>query len=201
MAFEHKVKPLPYGYDALNGISAQINTWHHDTHYAGYVKKRNEIEKKLETVDRAVANASYSEYGEMKRRETFNASGQILHEIYWDVMGGNGKAGKALSVVGVLSKDFGSFDKWKEDFIACAKASLGWAILCYDPSDKRLHNYLCDMHNNGAVWGAVPLIAFDVFEHAYYYDYGPDRAKYIEAFLSNLKWEAVEARFQKFVPR
>lgn len=201
MAGEHKIKPLPFAYGALKGISEQVNKWHHDTHYAGYVNKRNEIEKKLEAVDKALANANFSEYGELKRRETFNASGQILHEIYWDNLGGDGKVDENLAVVKKLVKSFGSIEKWKQDFIACSKASLGWTILCIDPSDGQTHNFLCDFHNNGAVWGAVPLVAIDVFEHAYYYDNGPDRAKYIEAYLNNLDWKKVNERFLKQVPK
>lgn len=196
-AGEHKVKPLPIPYDSTPGISEQVNKWHHDTHYAGYVNKRNEIEVSLETSDRSKANANYSLYGELKRRETFNASGQILHEVYWGMMGGKGEMDANSGIAGKLISDFGSIEKWKEDFIACSKASLGWAILCFDPSDGKLHNFLCDMHNNGAVWGAIPLLACDVFEHAYYHDYGPDRAKYIGAFLSNVDWAKVEEKFKK----
>lgn len=194
----HQLKPLLYPADSLRGISEQVVNWHHQKHQAGYVAKRNEIEEKLKTCDKAPANQNYSEFGELKRRETFNASGMILHEIYWENMGGDGQIDENSSLGQQLVKDCGAIDAWKEDFIATAKASLGWAILCYDPSDSRLHNYLCDLHNYGAVWGAIPLIALDVFEHAYYHDYGPDRAKYLEDFLSNLHWERINARYEKF---
>lgn len=200
MPYTHQVKPLPFGYDATPGISQQVNTWHHDTHYAGYVKKRNEIEEKLEKADRSQANANYSEYGELKRRETFNASGQILHELYWDMLGTGGARGKPQGrIAEKMIADFGSVGIWQEDFIACAKAALGWAILCYDPSDGRLHNYLVDYHNNGAVWGARPLLAMDVFEHAYYHDYGPDRGKYVESYLNNVAWDKVNKAYQSVV--
>jgi Fe-Mn family superoxide dismutase len=199
MAFEHKVKALPFAYGSQKGISELTDKRHHDTHYAGYVAKRNEVEQKLETADKSKANANYSEFGELKRKETFNASGQILHELYWDMLGGDGKiesaAGSAMAKA--IDEDFGSFENWKADMVATAKSSLGWAILCLDTSDGRLHNYLCDSHNIGAVWGAIPLLALDVFEHAYYGDYGPDRAKYIEACLSNVDWRKVEARYAK----
>lgn len=195
----HTIKPLPFDYGATKGISEQVNKWHHDTHYAGYVNKRNEIEQALEKADRSKANANYSEYGELKRRETFNASGQILHEIYWDMLGGDGHIGSSLEVSKKIEKDFLSLTAWKEDFMACAKASLGWAILAYDPSDMKLHNYLCDFHNNGAVWGARPILAIDVFEHAYYHDYGPDRAKYLEAYLSNVDWGKVDTTYIKII--
>ncbi len=201
MKGNHQVKPLPYAYDKLSGISEQVNKWHHDKHYAGYVAKRNEIEKKLEALsDKSGANANFSEFGELKRRETFNASGQILHEIYYDVMGGDGSFDATLPVIRRIEKDFGSFDAWKADFKATALASLGWAILAFDPSDGALHNFLVDMHNNGAVWGAQPLIPVDVFEHAYYYDNGPDRGTYVDAFLGNLNWDTINELYLKANP-
>ncbi len=201
MKGNHQVKPLPYAYDKLNGISEQVNTWHHDKHYAGYVAKRNEIEKKLEEFgDKSGANANFSEFGELKRRETFNASGQILHEIYYDVMGSDGSYSNDLAVIKKIEADFGSFNAWKADFKATAMASLGWAILSFDPTDGALHNFLVDMHNNGAVWGASPLVPVDVFEHAYYYDNGPDRGKYVDAFLENLNWEKINELYLKANP-
>ncbi|MBZ0266121.1 superoxide dismutase [bacterium] len=197
MKGKHQVKALPYAYDKLKGISEQVNKWHHDKHYAGYVAKRNEIEKKLdELIGNKEGNANFSEFGELKRRETFNASGQILHEIYYDIMGGDGNADSSLAVYKKIEEDFGSFDNWLEDFKETAKASLGWAILCYDPSDGALHNYLVDFHNGGAVWGAVPLVPVDVFEHAYYYDNGPDRGAYINAFIDNLNWNKINEFFE-----
>jgi superoxide dismutase, Fe-Mn family len=199
MATEFKPKALPYAYNALKGISEQTNKFHHDTHYVGYVNKRNEIEKKLETVDRSAANANYSEFGGLKRHETFNANGQILHEIYWDVLGGDGAPkGK---VVEKIKNDFGSFEKWREDFVACGKVALGWTVLAWDPSDGRLRNFIGDSHNQGGVWGAVPLITMDCFEHSYYHDQGPNRAAYLDAYLSNIDWSKVDARYDKLVPK
>lgn len=196
MSEQHKIKPLPYVYNSLNGISEQVNKWHHDIHYAGYVNKRNEIEIALQSVDKSKANANYSEFAALKRHETFNANGMILHEIYWDILGGDGKTNEKLHVQKQIIKDFGSFDKWQEDFIACGKIALGWVVLAYDPSDSRLHNYTGDSHNQGGVWGAFPLIAMDVFEHAYYHDYGPDRTSYLNVYLNNIDWNNVEKRFK-----
>ncbi|MBI2670812.1 superoxide dismutase, partial [Candidatus Woesearchaeota archaeon] len=117
-------------------------------------------------------------------------------EIYWDMLGGDGKVSDKLHIVKQLVKDFGSFEKWKEDFIACGKIALGWAVLAFDPSDGKLHNYTGDSHNQGGVWGCIPLITLDVFEHAYYFDNGPDRAKYINAYIDNIKWDNIEKRFK-----
>lgn len=196
MKANHSVKDLPYAYDALEGISKQVNEWHHDKHYAGYVAKRNEIEKKIDELKEKAGNANYSEFGEMKRRETFNASGQILHMIYYDIMGGDGSMDESLEVVKKIIEDFGSIDAWKEDFKLTAMSALGWAILSFDPSDNSLHNFLVDLHNNGAVWGSSPLVPIDVFEHAYYYDYGPDRGGYVDAFLKNLDWNKINELYK-----
>ncbi len=196
---ERKLKDLPYAYDKLNGISKETLSFHHDKHYAGYVAKLNEINKRLEAADRNAANANFSEYGELKRKETFNASGTILHEIYFENMGGDGIVDQNLDVVKQIISDFGSVENWKADTNACATASLGWAILCYDPSDGMLHNFLCDSHHLGAVWGAVPIIALDVFEHAYYHDQGPNRGAYLKNFFENINWKAVNERYLRYV--
>lgn len=196
MADRYKVKPLPYAYDKLDGISQQTNTFHHDTHYAGYVKKRNEVMDKLAAVDRAAANANYSEYGGLKRHETFNAAGQRLHELYWDILGGDGKpTGEVLKHI---ERSYGSFDNWVADFKASSMIALGWVILAWDPGDDNLYNFTGDSHNQGGVWGTFPLLAIDVFEHAYYHDQGPARAKYIDAFVKNINWQEVERRYQIF---
>ncbi len=198
---KHSVKPLPFAYNATKGISEQVNKWHHDTHYAGYVNKRNEIELELQKADLSKANANWSPFRALKERETFNANGQVLHEIYWAVLGGNGEPDKNMEVVNKIEKDFGSFEAWKEDMTASAKSALGWAVLAWDPTDGKLRNFIGDTHSQGSVWGSVPLIALDVFEHSYYFDFGPDRAKYIQAYLDNIDWKKVEDRFRKLVPK
>jgi len=197
MVGNHKIKDLPFKYDDLNGISEQVNKWHHDTHYAGYVNKRNEVELELEKVDKSKSNVNWSLFRALKDRETFNANGQILHEIYWDVLGGNGEMDENLEIAKKIKSDFGSIEKWREDFIASAKAAIGWSVLALDLSDGKLKHFIGDAHNQGGVWGAIPIIAMDMYEHAYYHDYGPDRAKYIEAYLKNIDWKKVNQRYKK----
>jgi len=196
MADRYKAKPLPYDYDKLDGISEQTNKFHHDTHYNGYVVKRNEIMTKLESTDRSVANANYSEFGQLKRQETFNAAGQLLHELFWDVLGGDGKP--SGEVLAHIEKNYGSFDKWVEDFKASAMVAFGWVVTALDPLDDTIHNFTGDAHNQGGVWGTFPLLAIDVYEHAYYHDQGPARAKYIDAFVKNINWTEVNRRYSLF---
>lgn len=190
MAYE--AKPLPFN-KQLIGISEKTIQIHHDKLYTGYVNKRNEIEQKLETVDRSAANATYSEYGELKREESFAANGTTLHEYYFSVLGGEGKPDGAL--MAELEKHFGSYEKWLEDFKAAGMVSRGWVVLAYDFNTGKLHNYLCDAHNHGGIWGAMPIMVLDMYEHAYFIDYGSDRKTYIEDYMKNLNWEKANQIF------
>ncbi len=205
---EHILKKRPYSDEEAkkllaNVMSPETTDWHYNTHHKGYITKRNEIEKKLfdgKQILRDNANANYSEFGELKRRETFNANGAILHDIFWENLGGNGDKEKAKELLEKIVQDFGSFEDWRADFKATALSAKnsGWAVLVIDElSDGKLRNLLVDEHGVGAIWGAKPLIACDVFEHAYYHKDGPKRAIYIENFLNNLNWERIEERYKK----
>lgn len=207
MAYEYKFNPRPYS-DAeakellKNIISPETSDWHYNTHHKGYVTALNNIEKALEAADRSKANGNYSEIGELKRRYTWNHSGALLHDVYWAVMGGDGDPSKGPEVKAAIEREFGSFDKWKEDFIATAfSAKLsGWGLLVWDQLySGRLLNVLVDEHQYGAIWGGVPLIACDVFEHAYYHKDGPGRKAYIENFLTGLHWGRINERYKKYV--
>ncbi len=207
MAYEWKFKPRPYSDEEakklLAGVvSSETNDWHYNTHPKGYVTALNKIESGLEKADRAAANGNWSEIGELKRRFTWNHSGALLHDVYWEGMGGDGDPAKGPDIQKALEKEFGSFDKWKADFKAAgisAKLS-GWALLVYDSLySQRLLNVQVDEHQYGAIWGGIPLIACDVFEHAYYHKDGPKRAAYIDNFLKNLHWGRINNRFNKLV--
>jgi len=181
----YEAKPLPFS-KPLIGISDRTLTAHHDKLYVGYVNKRNEIEEKLEKVDRTTANGTYSEYGELKREETFAANAMNLHEYYFNILGGDGV--QAGELVDAIAKDFGSFENWLTDIKAAGLVARGWVVLAYDTNTGRLHNYVCDAHNHGGVWGAMPVIVLDTYEHAYFIDYGSDRKTYIEDYFKNLDW-------------
>ena len=169
----------------LPGITLKMLSEHFKL-YEGYVKKTNEIQSKLEQADKSEANGVFSYIGELKRQETFAVNGMKLHEVYFGHLGGDGKPKGEL--VKMIEKDFGSLENWKTDMIATGLAARGWAILAFDYKDNRLHNYGSDAHNVGAVWGAIPLIVLDVYEHAYFMDYGVNRKDYINSFFANLDW-------------
>lgn len=192
----YQVKPLPFTKE-LTGISKKTMDIHHGKLYTGYVNKSNEIEDKLKKADKAAANASYSEIGELKRQQSFALNGVYLHEAYFSVLGGDGKPSGTL--VDRIKKDFGSYEEWEADFKAAGMAARGWVVLGFDMNDGRLHNYSCDVHNQGGIWGAVPIIVLDVYEHAYFIDFGSDRKAYIEAFMKNLNWEAANKAFHNVI--
>ena len=154
--------------------------------YQGYVKKTNEIQARIETADKADVSGVYSVYGELRRQETFAVNGMKLHEVYFNQIAGEGKPSGALEKL--IVRDFGSLDAWQAEMIATGMSARGWAILAFDFKDNRLHVYGADAQNVGAVWGAFPLVALDVYEHAYFMDHGTNRKPYLEAFFSGLDW-------------
>ena len=105
----------------------------------------------------------------------------------------------AISTVGfsLMEKDFASYDAWEKDFKATGIAARGWVWLAYDNDGGKLFNYLGDAQNSFPIWNAVPILALDTYEHAYFIDYGVDRKNYIEAFMRNLDWQAVAQRFSQ----
>ncbi|NNG65864.1 superoxide dismutase [Caldanaerobacter subterraneus] len=181
----------------LRGISQRTLEEHYKL-YKSYVEKTNEIREKLKTVDRSKANASYSEYRELKLEETYNLDGVKLHELYFENLGGAGGIPDGI-IAPMIALDFGSFENWRQDFIACGMASRGWTVLCFDPIDLKLHNYLQDFHNHGIVSRTIPLLVLDTYEHAYFIDYGTDKKSYIEAFMNNIKWEEVNRRVTSWI--
>ncbi|MEM0158714.1 MAG: Fe-Mn family superoxide dismutase [Thermoplasmataceae archaeon] len=180
----------------LDGISDQQIEYHFETHYKGYVKKLNEIWEKLPSADRSKANQNYSEFRELKLEETFNYDGALLHELYFEGLQ-NAKANVPENFRKAVEKDFGSYEKWVEDFKAVGTAFRGWSICVFDLNTGKIRNIGADAHNSNAIWNAVVLLALDVYEHAYYTDYGPKRAPYLDAFMKNVKWSAVESRLSK----
>ena len=191
----HNPKPLKF--NKLNGISERQISEHHDVLYAGYVNKLNEIEELLEKADRSKANGTYAEFRELKKEEVFATNGKQLHENYFDNLTDKDSSESKKEAEGIISKFFGSYKSWEEDFRACGMAARGWVVLAYNLEDQKLHNYISDTHDNGGVWSCVPILVLDVYEHAYFLDYGTKRKDYIDRFMENIDWEVVLERLKK----
>jgi len=177
----------------LDGISENQISQHRDILYAGYVKKLNEIEEKLKTVDVSTANQTFSDLRSLKIDESFALNGVILHELYFENLGGkDSKPAGALAKA--INSGWGSVEKWAAEFKACGLAARGWVILGLNSYDDKLHNYCLDSHNLYMPANTTPILVMDVYEHAYAIDYGVKRPPYIDAFMKNIDWDACGKR-------
>jgi Fe-Mn family superoxide dismutase len=173
----------------LDGISRAAVEAHYKL-YQGYVAKRNEILGKLADVDLSAANQVFSDLRELKVELSFAIGGIKNHEIYFEHLGGEG--GDPDGLMGqLITRDFGSVEDWRADLRATGMGGRGWAWTAYDWDEGRLFNYIGDAQNTFPIWNATPLVALDVYEHAYFLDYQTDRGSYIDAFFSNLDWGIV----------
>lgn len=179
----------------LNGISQRTQEEHYEL-YKGYVAKTNEIQKKLDSVDRSTANQIFSDLRSLRVDLSFAIGGVKNHEIFFGHLGGKGGAPLAKSAE-LIARDFPSYDAWLADFKASGLAARGWVWLAYDHDLNMLTTVVGDAQNTFPLWNATPILAMDVYEHAYWLDYGRLRAKYIEAFFNNLDWGVVEQNLER----
>jgi Fe-Mn family superoxide dismutase len=199
LAYNHEeitpreLKPALY---ELDGISREAIEAHFKL-YQGYIAKRNEILGKLDGVDLTSANQVYSEVRGLKVELTFAIGGIKNHEIYFEHLGGDGGDPGGV-FADLVKRDFGSIADWRADLKATGMAGRGWAWTAYDWDESRLFNHLGDTQNTYPVWNATPLVALDVYEHAYFMDFGTDRGAYIDAFLANLDYSVVNDWVQKY---
>jgi len=199
LAFNHEeitareLKPRLY---ELDGISREAVEAHYKL-YQGYVAKRNEILGKLADADTSAANQVYSDLRALKVDLSFAIGGIKNHEVYFEHLGGDG--GDPDGAFGQLvERDFGSVSAWRSDLKATGLAGRGWAWTAYDWDEGKLFNYIGDTQNSYPIWNATPLVALDVYEHAYFLDYQTDRASYIDAFFANLDWSTVNDWVNKY---
>jgi superoxide dismutase, Fe-Mn family len=185
----------------LKGISdAQITE--HLKLYEGYVENVNKLNDELmQLLGRGHASGKNPEYAELTRRLGFEYNGMILHEFYFSNLRGQAEPRpKSDSALGqAVAASFGSIDNWQTDFQAIGEMrGVGWVILFEDPATDRLSNHWITLHQDGVPAGFKPLLVMDVWEHAFMRDYkATERAKYIEAFFSNIDWKMVERRLQE----
>lgn len=165
----------------------------------GYVKTLNEVSAKLDSVDRDSASPNHGEFRSLKLDEAYNINAAFLHSLYFDNIGDARSSINTSAITYMrLERDFGSFDAWQKDFIACAlSARNGWAVTCYNTFLKRYINVVVDLHSSNIPFGCVPVIVMDCWEHSYYRDYITDRKSYVFAMMKELNWGKIQARFEK----
>ena len=191
-------RSLPFDPAALVGLSPKLMTSHHQNNYGGAVKRLNAIRSRLE--ETAFVAAPGFELVGLKREELIATNSMLLHELYFDSLGGDGRPMEPAFRL-ALEASFGSVERWREEFVAIGKGlggGSGWVLLTFQPREGTLVNQWAADHTH-ALAGGVPLLALDMYEHAYHIDFGAAAAAYVDAFMANIDWTAVYARYQQAV--
>jgi superoxide dismutase, Fe-Mn family len=166
--------------------------------YHGYLEKFNETSAKLDSVKKTKVDSNHSEYRSIKLDETYNMNGAYLHELYFANIGDSNSTINMDSLAYMrLNRDFGTFDDWQKDFMACAKSSrCGWVITYLNMYTQSYMNCFVDLHSQNVPVGMYPIIVIDMWQHAYYKDYLKDSSSYLSAMMKELRWPTIEKRFQ-----
>jgi Fe-Mn family superoxide dismutase len=199
MASETVYKAKRFPLHGLKGISDRTLEMHFKL-YEGYVEQTNVLNARIDAIlkDGRIDREETPAYSELTRRLGFEYNGMVLHEHYfWNLCrNGTGDPGKTSAFAAGAAASFGSYERWKTDFVGVGKMrGVGWAICCENPSNGRLSNHWVTLHEVGNVAGFTPVLVMDVWEHAFLLDYAPaERGRYVEAFFGNVDWRAVEGR-------
>ena len=179
----------------LNGLSLKLIESHYENNYGGALRRLNAITQQLEAID--LANTPGYVLNGLKREELVALNSTLLHELYFAGMAfGDGKVPQGIA--DALARDFGSVNRWKAEFTAMGNAlsgGSGWVLLTYVPRDRRLVNQYASEHGM-AVAGGIPILALDMYEHAYHIDFGANAKAYVETFKRNIDWNALQVRYE-----
>jgi len=179
----------------LNGITPRLIESHYEGNYGSALRRLNAITEELEALDPATTSAEV--VSRLKRDEAAALNSTLLHELYFASLGGDGRA-VLETMAEALARDFGSTDRWRQQFIALANAlagGSGWVLLTYVPRDGRLINQSGADHGQN-IAGGIPILALDMYEHAYHIDFGANAPAYVAAFMRNIDGSAVEGRYE-----
>jgi Fe-Mn family superoxide dismutase len=179
----------------LNGITPRLIESHYEGNYGSALRRLNAITEELEALDPAATSAEV--VNRLKRDEAAMLNSTLLHELYFASLGGDGRT-VPDTMAAALARDFGSTDRWRQQFIALAEAlagGSGWVLLTYVPRDGRLINQSGADHSQN-IAGGIPILAIDMYEHAYHIDFGANASAYVAAFMRNIDWAAVQGRYE-----
>lgn len=193
------IVPINLNFDPKNikGLSERLLTSHHDNNYVGAVNRLNAISNEFKSID--VSTAKNYQINGLKREELIAWNSMILHEIYFSSIGAPNSPSSEL--LAAIVRDFGSEARWRAEFVAMGKAlggGSGWVVLVWSQRDKRLVNQWAADHTMSLARG-IPLLALDMYEHAYALDYGAKASTYVDAFMSTINWQYASSEFGKIV--
>jgi superoxide dismutase, Fe-Mn family len=195
---KYQIAPLFCRPWTLNGISPRLIESHYEHNYGGALNQLNAIASELESLDPSTTPVEV--INRLKRDELTALNSTLLHELYFASLGGDGRKLPEV-IAGAIAHDFGSVDRWRNEFVALATAlagSSGWVLLTYVPRDGRLINQTASDHGEN-ITGGIPILALDMYEHAYQLEFGANATAYIAAFMRNIEWNAVQTRYQDAV--
>lgn len=187
------LKPLPFDPSKLPGLSEKMLRSHWENNYGGSVKALAAVKKRLAAAATDKDLPPYV-YNDLKREHLIRTGSVVLHEVYFDNLGGSGKASAAERQL--IASAFGSYDAWESEFRrigAGLGGGSGWVVLGFNQHTHLLENYWMADHASAPA-DTTPLLVMDMYEHSYQMDYGAAAPKYIDAFFQNLQWDAVAAR-------
>ncbi|MFY9511287.1 MAG: Fe-Mn family superoxide dismutase [Rubrivivax sp.] len=193
-----RLQDLPFDPAALSRLSPALINSHHQNNYGGAVKRLNAIRKDLAAMP--FATAPGFQLNGLKREELIATNSMLLHELYFASLGGDGVTMEPAAKL-MLEASFGSVERWREEFMAMGKAlggGSGWVLLVFQPREGTLVNQWAADHTH-VVAGGVPILALDMYEHAYHMDFGAAAGAYVDAFMGNIEWAAVYGRYQRAV--
>ena len=195
-AMPYQAKPMPFDPKTITGISEKVLVSHYENNYVGAVKRLNAIGTQLADLD--FAKAPNFVINGLKREELVASNSMILHEIYFDGLGGGARASGPLA--DAIARDFGSMERWRSEFVAMGKAEgggSGWVILAYSPRDKRLVNQWAADHTT-TLAGGRPVLVLDMYEHAYHMDYGAAAARYVDVYMEAIRWDNAAKLYEQY---
>jgi superoxide dismutase, Fe-Mn family len=194
---QYVLPPLPYAYNALEPhLDEQTMHLHHDVHHAAYVKGLNTA---LEKMAQAREASDYLLIKHWERELAFHGSGHILHSIFWTSMSPRGGAEPKGELLKSINESFGSYQAMKSQLVAATNAveGSGWGMLVYNANSQSLAILQAEKHQDLTIWGVVPLLVIDVWEHAYYLKYQNKRPDWVNAFFNVVNWEDAARRLQE----
>ena len=191
----YQAKPLSLDPKSIKGISEKVLVSHYENNYVGAVKRLTAISAQLAELE--FAKAPVFVINGLKREELIAMNSMILHEIYFDSLGGGSPSGALMDAI---KRDFGSIERWRTEFSAMGKAEgggSGWVILSYSPRDKRLVNQWAADHTT-TLAGGRPVLVLDMYEHAYHMDYGAAAARYVDVFMEAIRWDNAVKLYERY---
>ena len=192
---QYKIAPLYCRPWTINGMTPRLIESHYENNYGGAFARLNAVAEELAALDPQTTPPHV--INRLKQEEMAALNSTLLHELYFASLGGDGRA-VPETMAHAITRDFGSVSRWRHEFTALANAaanSSGWVLLSWVPRDGRLINQSVSETSQG-VTGAIPILALDMYEHAYQIDFGTNAAAYVAAFMRNIDWSAVQGRYE-----